>query len=160
MPAADDVRATAIGVVWRDDELLVARLGPFEWDDEVFYRPVGGGVKFGESTAHALVREFREELGATVSIEGFAGVVENYFSYADRENHELVFVYELSFADDARYDQGSMAGVEAEVDITYETEWATLDELEARDEALYPVGLRTILETDQTRIAPRMDGDS
>ena len=63
-------------------------------------------------------------------------------------------MYEVAFADDARYDRESMHGVEHDSDVTYETEWATLDALEAGDEPLYPGGLRELLESDATRVAP------
>lgn len=30
--------------------------------DQVFYRPLGGGIKFGEPSLDAVQREFREEI--------------------------------------------------------------------------------------------------
>jgi len=161
-----------LGIVWRDPEtaaaaaaaasaeadgsreLLVSRLGPFADDGEAFYRPPGGGVEFGETTAEAVVREYDEELDASVTIDAFAGVVENRFEFCGERKHELCFAYELSFADEERYGTRSMHGVERDSDVTYETEWATLDDLEAREEPLYPDGLRELLESDATRVAP------
>jgi ADP-ribose pyrophosphatase YjhB (NUDIX family) len=164
--AAGTVDPVALGVALRHpdertrgddattDELLVSRLGPFPEDDEaVFFRPPGGGVEFGETTTEAVVREFDEELDATVRIEGFAGVVENRFAFAGEHHHEHCFVYLVAFADDARYEMASMHGVEDDGDVTYETEWATLDDLEPREEPLYPEGFRALLETDKRRIA-------
>jgi ADP-ribose pyrophosphatase YjhB (NUDIX family) len=166
-----DVRPMVLGIVWRDDrmdaspnrdrgsvgarELLVSRLGPFDGDDSgLFYRPPGGGVEFGETTAEAVVREYEEELDATVTVQGFAGVVENRFEFLGERDHELCFVYEIAFADDERYATKSMHGVEHDSDVTYDTEWATLDDLDARDEPLYPRGLREVLETDRSIVVP------
>lgn len=161
------VDPVALGVALRDpsdgtrgedattDELLVSRLGPFAADEEVFCRPPGGGVEFGETTAEAVVREFAEELDATVTVEGFVGVVENRFAFAGDPHHEHCFVYEVGFADDARYGMASMRGVEHDSDVEYETEWATLEDLVAREEPLYPGGLRELLASDATRVAPR-----
>jgi 8-oxo-dGTP pyrophosphatase MutT (NUDIX family) len=156
-----------LGIVWRDGkeratsaadgprELLVSRLGPFEDDDgSVFYRPPGGGVEFGETTAEAVVREYEEELGATVTVEGFVGVVENRFEFCGDRNHELCFAVEVSFLDDERYAATSMRGVEHDSDVTYDTEWATLEDLETRPEPSYPAGLREFLETEQRRVVP------
>jgi ADP-ribose pyrophosphatase YjhB (NUDIX family) len=163
------VDPVALGVALRDpsdgsrgsdpttDELLVARLGPFPADDEVFCRPPGGGVEFGETTTDAVVREFEEELGATVDVEAFLGVVENRFRFAGDAHHEHCFVYAVAFADDARYDRESMHGVEDDSDVEYDTEWATLDDLAAREEPLYPGGLRELLESDATRVASAWD---
>jgi len=163
-----------LGIVWRDGsadasgernhvrdgarELLVSRLGPFEGDDSgVFYRPPGGGVEFGEATTAAVAREYDEELDATVTVEGFAGVVENRFEFRGERNHELCFVYEVAFADAERYAMASMHGVEYDSDVTYDTEWATLDDLDARDEALYPRGLAELLRTATSRVVPPAD---
>jgi|GEM_PF-6087287 NUDIX domain len=55
------IRALALALIWRGDELLL-----MEGDDpakrQTFYRPLGGGVEFGERARDAVIREFAEEL--------------------------------------------------------------------------------------------------
>lgn len=58
------IRVVALGVVYRDGEVLAARHRDPEMSDP-FYRPIGGGVEFGEHSREPVVREFAEELDAT-----------------------------------------------------------------------------------------------
>lgn len=57
------IRPVALGVPFRNEhEVLLAR----HHDDVAnhdFYRPLGGGVEFGEPSEEAVRREFQEELG-------------------------------------------------------------------------------------------------
>ncbi len=60
------IRPTAICVLRRGDELLV-----YEGYEPVrqfgYARPLGGGIDLGETSAAAVVREIREELGAEIT---------------------------------------------------------------------------------------------
>ena len=56
-----DIRPLALAVVRRDEELLLAE--HYDSAEEyTFYRPIGGGIEFGEHSRDAVRREFREEL--------------------------------------------------------------------------------------------------
>jgi ADP-ribose pyrophosphatase YjhB (NUDIX family) len=61
------IRTIAVGVIRRGDALLVT-----DGRDPVgggrFHRPLGGGVEFGEASRDTVVREFREELGAIITV--------------------------------------------------------------------------------------------
>ena len=60
------IRTIVLGIFLHEDRLLVFR-GDDPARDVVFYRPLGGGVEFGERSADAFVREMREELGAELT---------------------------------------------------------------------------------------------
>jgi len=86
------IRPLALGIFRRADTLLV-----FEGYDpvkgQVFYRPLGGGIEFGERGAEALAREMREEIGAEVANLRYLGLCENIFTNAGEIGHELVLLY-------------------------------------------------------------------
>ncbi|HLF70446.1 MAG TPA: NUDIX domain-containing protein [Actinomycetota bacterium] len=92
----------ALFVIRRDDSILV-----FEAFDSAmgspFYRPLGGGVKRGETSEAAIVREIREELSLEIMDLHLLGTLENIFTYEGELGHEAVFVYEGRFADTASY---------------------------------------------------------
>lgn len=45
------------------------------------FRPLGGGIEFGERSADAIVREIREELGQPISDLRLIGTLESIFTY-------------------------------------------------------------------------------
>lgn len=70
-----------------------------------FYRPIGGGVEFGEATRAALEREMKEELGQEVRGLHLVGTLENLFELDGVQGHEIVFVYDGEFVDPAVYER-------------------------------------------------------
>src|SRR4051812_9496113 len=101
------IRPLALAVIWRGDALLVFE-GRDEFKDETYYRPLGGGVEFGESSKDALQREFGEELDAEIKVGKRLGVLENVFTWRDRPGHEIAFLYEAEFVDAALYAREEM----------------------------------------------------
>lgn len=96
------IRNLAICVFHRDDRILVAK-GHDDVKDEFFYRPLGGEIEFGESAEDALRREILEELGLSLMSPVLLGVLENQFVYRGRAGHEIVFVFDATFADPRVY---------------------------------------------------------
>jgi ADP-ribose pyrophosphatase YjhB (NUDIX family) len=91
------IRVLALGVIVLHDHLL---LGPVEdaTKDVLGYRPLGGGVEFGERAADAVVREFREETGRAVEVVELIEVSENLFVYEGAPGHEIIFNFHVRFA--------------------------------------------------------------
>jgi ADP-ribose pyrophosphatase YjhB (NUDIX family) len=87
------IRAVAIGVVRRGEEILVLE-GFDSSKNETFYRPLGGGIEFGETAAQALEREFREEIATGLEEVRDLGTIENVFVKDGRPGHEIVHVFE------------------------------------------------------------------
>ena len=64
--------------------------------DETFYRPIGGGIEFGELAKEAAVREFQEELGTNIIVDNDVQVFENIFEYNGKPGHEVVFILDAN----------------------------------------------------------------
>lgn len=147
---AQQIRPHVLGVVRREESVLVTEL--VDPGEGPFYRPPGGGIEFGETSEEAVVREFREEMGVAVEPVRFLGIYENRFEWDGEPRQELAVVHEVAFADEALYDRETFHGVDAGGETTYETEWATVPELEARDEPLYPEDLGALVDGEAHRI--------
>ena len=110
-----------------------------------FYRPVGGGIQFGESSATAVTREVREELKAEVVNLRLIGTLENIFSYNGVPGHEIVMVYDGKFSDGSLYELASIPGVESNGAL-FVAKWHNLNEFSSQM-PLYPSGLLEMLKT-------------
>ncbi len=117
-----DIRPIALGIVWRDDELLVFE-GYDPAEDETFYRLLGGGIEFGELGIDAVAREFDEELGVTLRNVEYVETYENVFTFEGDAGHELVRVYEGEIAEEWPYDRDELKGYEAETDEAFPVVW-------------------------------------
>lgn len=53
----------------------------------------GGHVTFGETNAQTLIREFREEIGAEVSVGQLKWVAEVFFPWGNRPCHQICLYY-------------------------------------------------------------------
>ena len=96
------IRTIVLGIFLHEDRLLVFR-GDDPARDVVFYRPLGGGIEFGERSADAFVREMREELGAEVTAVRYLGMLENIFTHAGKRGHEYALLYAARFVAPAFY---------------------------------------------------------
>lgn len=109
-----------------------------------YYRPLGGGVEFGETGAHCVARELREEIGAELEAVDYLGTIENVFTYDGQMGHEIVLVYRARFVEPERYQPGPvMVHEECEVLTAH---WVALEDFESGAARLVPKGLLELLE--------------
>ena len=140
----DRIRAKALCVVSRGDDILVSR--DVDPDGEAYYRPLGGGIEFGETSEDAVKREFEEELDADLVDVERLGILENHFTWGDQRGHEFDVVFDAAFADESLYEREELAAYEAAFDEHFTAEWRALEELVAGDEPLYPDGLAALCQ--------------
>ncbi len=100
----DIIRPLALAVIRKGNKVLVFP-GYDHVKEEKFYRLLGGGIDFGETSLKAVKREIKEELAAELKDIRLEKVVENIFEYNGDKGHEICFVYEAEFADSFNYDK-------------------------------------------------------
>jgi 8-oxo-dGTP pyrophosphatase MutT (NUDIX family) len=89
----DTTRIRPIAVcLFRNENRILVSEGFDTVKQYYYYRPLGGGIEYGESSREAIVREIQEELGARVENLQLLGVLENIFVYEGQLGHEIVFV--------------------------------------------------------------------
>jgi 8-oxo-dGTP pyrophosphatase MutT (NUDIX family) len=107
------IRVIVLGLVQSGDRLLVAE-GYDIVKRESFYRPLGGGVEFGETSLAALKREFWEEIQAELVNICYLGCLENLFTFNGERGHEWVQLYRCGFANSWFYQQAKWTFIEPE----------------------------------------------
>lgn len=138
------IRPIVLAVIRRGNALLVFEAHD-DVKDETYCRPLGGGIEFGEHSADALVREFREELDAEITVHALLGVLENVFTWRGRPGHEIAFLYEAGFTDESRYGREEMKIL----DDPATARWVDLAEFRDGRRILYPQGLVELLSPEQ-----------
>jgi 8-oxo-dGTP pyrophosphatase MutT (NUDIX family) len=138
------IRPLVIGVFsWSKAILVAESYDPGK--QQHFYRPIGGGINFGEYSQAALVREVREEFGAEIERLRYLGTLENIFIYNRQPGHEIVQVYDAEFVDRSLYERESLVGLE-DSGLTFKAVWKPLAELQNDSRPLYPTGLFGLLQ--------------
>jgi 8-oxo-dGTP pyrophosphatase MutT (NUDIX family) len=105
------IRPLAICIFKNEDSILVAE-GFDSVKKDHYYRPIGGGIEYGEPASEAIKREVYEEIEADITNLNYVGTVENIFTYNGDLGHEIVMVYEAEFVDQTIYHKQSFAGKE------------------------------------------------
>lgn len=141
----NQIRPVALCICRNKDRILV-----FEGYDplkgETFYRPLGGGIEFGERSEDAVRRELKEEINVDVGEIRYLGTLENIFIFNGNAYHEIVLIYDGTLTEPGLYDQSMITGKEANGD-DIRAMWKSLDEFESGSTILYPNGLLNLLRT-------------
>jgi 8-oxo-dGTP pyrophosphatase MutT (NUDIX family) len=138
------IRPLAICVFRNRGRILVAE-GYDPLKKQTFYRPLGGGIEFGEYSEQTIRRELMEEIGAEVHELKYLGTLENVFVFNGAPGHEIVQVYDGVLIDSGLYEQAVIEGNEADVDESFNAVWKSLDEFGEEKSILYPTGLLELL---------------
>lgn len=139
---APRIRPLAIGLLKRDDRYLVTEV----LDDAGVvkgWRPLGGGIEFGESAAVAVSREFMEEIDLEVSCHELVAVLENFYEHEGHAGHEIVFVYSVAPVDDSK-PLDERYKIEEDTTSAHAV-WISLADMQSGSGDIYPDGLADYL---------------
>ncbi|MEH2027655.1 NUDIX hydrolase [Nostoc sp.] len=113
MNKAGEIRVIALGLIRNGERIFVSE-GYDPAKQETFYRALGGGVEFGETSRAALEREFQEEIQADLTNIKYLGCIENLFTFNGRQGHEIIQLYQCDFADSKFYKLESLVFSESQ----------------------------------------------
>jgi ADP-ribose pyrophosphatase YjhB (NUDIX family) len=131
-----------LGLAWREDRLLAAEVTRDDGSVKGI-RPPGGSIEFGETREQALEREFYEEFGCGIAIEGPWTVFENLFRHEGAQGHEFIFAADIRLLDESLYQRSEITLVEHDRSV-WTARWFTPHALPEGVE-LYPAGLAAYL---------------
>jgi 8-oxo-dGTP pyrophosphatase MutT (NUDIX family) len=139
------IRPLAICVFRHHNRILVAE-GYDAVKDEYFYRPLGGGIEFGEPSVETICRELMEEISAEVDLKSlrYLGAVENIFHFNGVPGHEIVLIYDGALKNSELYAQAVITGREVDGE-DIQAVWKNIDEFGEGKSILYPTGLVEML---------------
>lgn len=143
MPAPR-IRLVAICIFHHQGKILV---NPFHdpVKQQSLFRPLGGGVEFGERGIDAVVREIREELDLPIRDVRLLGTLESIFTYLGKPGHEVVQVYDARFEDHALYDKPWLEGQESDGE-RFKAVWRDSSSFSS-ERTLVPEGLYELLSS-------------
>jgi len=107
------IRPLALCIFHHQGKILVNQFHDAD-KNRMLFRPIGGGIEFGERSRDAIVREVQEELGRSISDIRLIGTLESIFTYAGKPGHEIVQVYDARFDDAEVYEQPWLDGHESD----------------------------------------------
>lgn len=106
-----EIRVLALGIILDRDRIFISQ-GYDPVKQQTFYRAMGGGVDFGETSFEALQREFQEEIQADLTNIRYLGCLENLFTFNGKQGHEILQVYQCDFVDSKFYQLESLVFAE------------------------------------------------
>ncbi|HEX5838172.1 MAG TPA: NUDIX domain-containing protein [Anaerolineales bacterium] len=139
------IRPLAICIFRKNDRILVAE-GYDPVKNEHFYRPLGGGIEFGEYSEQTIHRELWEEIGAEVCELKYLGTLENVYVFNGTPGHEIVRIYDGVLKNAELYELPEIIGREMNIDAAFRAVWKPIDEFGAGKSILYPTGLLELLK--------------
>lgn len=137
-------RSLALAIIRNAEGRILLHQGRDSLKNETFYRPLGGGIEFGETGKIATERELKEELGVQTEVGNLLATLENIFTYEGSPGHEIVLVYDAKFIDPSLYERKEMDIVESGR-VVGQAVWRSVDDIRTEGANLFPQGIEAVL---------------
>ena len=85
------------GIILRNNKILLQKP-----TNDTGYAIPGGHVEFGETNAQTLEREFKEEIGADITVGALKWVAEIFFPWGDKPCHQICLFYDVALKDETQ----------------------------------------------------------
>ena len=138
--SAGSFNVRTVGVAIHDEQVLLHRAAHDAW-----WALPGGRVELHESSADALVREMREEMGVEVELLRLLWVVERFF-VSSRRHHSIQFHYLMQVPETLFPESAPTFTSPQNNDTPLVFHWYPLAALESLPMPLYPAALSTMLQ--------------
>lgn len=122
------------GLLIRDGKVLIQRaLG------DTSYSFPGGHVSFGEISEESLIREYKEEMGADISIEKLLWIQENFWKWGKSDCHQLCLYYLIKLCDETQLPlEGTFTFQPQTETENYKLEFSWVELSKLKDLKFYP----------------------
>lgn len=130
------IRPIALGLIKYQGHIFVSK-GYDPVKDQGFYRFLGGGIDFGETSLDALQREFREEIQAELTNIRYLGCLENIFTCRGKPGHELIQLFQCDFVDSKFHNLEKIYPL-VEGKNVHDAMWISIDQVQAGNLNLVP----------------------
>lgn len=144
--SALQIRPLSLALIRNQKGQYLYHQGRDKVKNETFYRPLGGGIDFGERADATLSREMLEELNEEIIIHRQLATFENIFKYEQRFGHEIVIVFEAEFKNRNVYEKHELE-IHEYNGLTSTAVWRSLEEIKKEKAHLYPLGLEELIKT-------------
>lgn len=128
-----EIRPVVLGIAKKNNKILVSE-GYDKVKNQTFYRCLGGGIEFLETSQESLKREFKEELGIDIEVGEYCGIAENIFTFQGKDGHEIIFFYNIKIREDDYKEKFPMIDDDGEGEAI----WVDIDEFKNNKKILYP----------------------
>jgi len=129
------IRPLSIALIQNGPEIFVMECFDRVKNEE-FYRPLGGGIEFGETGSIALKREFQEEMKTDLEHIEYLTTFENIFTFEGVKYHEIVLLFKADFVDKELYSTKEVICNEEGKEFI--SKWIDIEEFVDRKRILYP----------------------
>ena len=134
------IRCISLALIEKEDKYLVFKAKDNKNIKE-FYRSLGGGIEFGETSEQALKREIKEEINTEIINLKLIKVIENIFEYDGLNMHEIVFIYKADFKDKEYYKKEGVPILDSKIGRV--TAWVEASTLKQAN--FYPDGVKELI---------------